>query len=160
MHVLNVFEQALLLYAKRRYIYNGDRIEGARILAAHIAGIPAAEVRNRDIARWLVSLLVWIDKTAPRSVNGGLRVALEDCFEHLDPSNPLYGLRERPDYWTAVVEALLGQVTITRVMDGDQPLFEMPAEDAEIQSFLDMIRDTAALQAAAHETTQQMATAS
>lgn len=137
METLNHFEQSLLLYAKRRYIYAGERVEGARVLVAYIAGTPAEDIRNRDIARWLVNILAWINRNSPRSFGGGIEVAINDCFDYMSPRRAPDVLRDQLEFWSSVVEALLGQITITRVVDGAESLFVLPEIDNDAQQFLD-----------------------
>lgn len=137
METLNVFEQSLLLYAKRRYTYAGERVEGARVLVAYIAGTPAEDIRNRDIARWLVNILAWINRISPRSFGGGIEVAINDCFDYMSSRRPPDALRGQLEFWSSVVEALLGQITITRVLDGVESLFVLPEIDIDAQQFLD-----------------------
>lgn len=134
---LGEFERNLLLYAKRQYLYEGDRKWGVRVLVGAIAGIHPEEVRYRDVARWLVNVLIWIDRSSPTSIGGGMPRALTSVFDAMDPVRYAAFHEQTLDYWEGVVQALLGQVTITRVRHDETTLFCLPEPDPVVQMALD-----------------------
>lgn len=139
MNLLNEFEAALLLLAKRRYRFDGDRVEGALVVVAHISGIPMEDAKLRDVAQWLLNVLVWTNKGMPAAVGGRLAPALlgvlDGLAEHSLASWPAdQSLKAR---WHCAVGHLMGQVAITQISNGVTMYIEMPTLDPDIQAALD-----------------------
>lgn len=135
MNSLNEFEKNLLLYAKHHYRCELGRLEGARVIVGHIAGIAVEDTRPRDLAHWFVNVLVLINDHSPRAIPGGLAHALKEFLDHVALTQ--LTAPSGVDYWEAVAGHLMGQVTITRLLDGETVLIPMPAPDPEIQAVLD-----------------------
>ena len=132
---LNEFERHLLLLAKHHYRYDGDYADGARAIAGHIAGIPMKQVNFRDVAGWLVHVMVWIDRNSPHALAGGMARALT---EFLDRLGPPVAATARPmgEYWRLVVEGLMGQIAIAKIKKNDETFYQMPVIDLAIQATL------------------------
>lgn len=137
---LDTFEQSLLLLAKRQYRYEGDIVHGAMVIAGHIAGIPHSSVNLRQVAKWLVNILVSLDRTSPHALTGGLASVLSEFLEGIARNFLMPPETERPglNYWRSVVLNLFGQITITRIKMGDSVYIDLPEPDPTIQAALDL----------------------
>lgn len=137
---LNEFEQSLLLFAKNHYRYDGDRIEGAMVIASHIAGTSCSSANLRQVAKWLVNILVNIDRASPRALSGGMHHVLSELLDGIARNYLMPPETERQglNYWRSVVANLLGQIAITRIKNGDDVYITMPDLDPSIQAALDL----------------------
>ena len=143
MQHLNPFEQHLLLFAKNHYHYAGDRVSGALVMVSHLAGSSIEDARPRDVAMWLVNVLVAIDRKSPQSIPGGLGHALTELLSHLAQEGEMAGEVAVQAYWRSVVANLLSRVALTNTKAGDVVLYELPPIDPALQAALDQVAENA-----------------
>jgi hypothetical protein len=132
------FRDALLAYAKGRYTFNRNRADGARAVVGHIAGIAGNGVPYRDVGRMLVAILTDLWHLVP----GGPAQGLMAVLEHVAPQWQASEAKsfEAEDFWKNAVEALLAQVAIALVVEGDHVLIEVRERNPSIQEALDTYR--------------------
>ena len=147
MKQLNEFEQNLLLFAKNHYRYDGHRVDGAMVIVGHIAGITPSHTNLRQVAQWLVTVLVSLDRTSPHALAGGLPRVLSELLDGIARNYlmPPETERQALNYWRSVVENLLSQIAITQIKKGNDVYIAMPEPDPQIQSVLDLVATPATL---------------